>query len=360
MAEISLCMIVKNEEDVISRCLESIKDIADEIIIVDTGSTDETINIAKKYTDKVYDFKWDDDFSKARNYSFSKATKDFIMWLDADDIILPDDAILLNNQKKQLTSKVDVVMMKYNVAFDKEGKPSLTYYRERILARNKNFEWVSPIHEAISPSGHIIYSDAAITHRKEHPASTDRNLNIFKGMIAKGQTLDPRQNFYYARELLYNDKIDEAIIEFNKFLDNEQGWVENNISACLDLSNCYEKINLSNRSLQALFRSFQFDTPRSEVCCAIGYFFLNSREYTKAAYWYKVAIANISDKSKMGFESPDCHDFIPYIQLCVCYDKLGDLKSSIEYHNKAKIIKPTHPSVLLNDKYFENISLDID
>ena len=75
MITISLCMIVKNEEKVLARCLDSIADLMDEIIIVDTGSSDNTKEIAKKYTDKIYDFAWIDDFSAARNYSFSKATK---------------------------------------------------------------------------------------------------------------------------------------------------------------------------------------------------------------------------------------------------------------------------------------------
>jgi Glycosyl transferase family 2. len=76
---ISLCMIVKNEELTLDRCLTSIKDAVDEIIIVDTGSTDLTKNIGKKYTDKIFDFKWIDDFSAARNFSFSKATMDYIL-----------------------------------------------------------------------------------------------------------------------------------------------------------------------------------------------------------------------------------------------------------------------------------------
>ena len=86
MISISLCMIVKTEELVLGRCLDSVKKLVDEIVIVDTGSTDNTKNIAKEYTDKIYDFIWNDDFSAARNYSFSKGTKDFILWLDADDI----------------------------------------------------------------------------------------------------------------------------------------------------------------------------------------------------------------------------------------------------------------------------------
>ena len=67
-------MIVKNEEKVLARCLDSIRGFVDEIIIVDTGSDDDTKRIARKYTDKVYDFEWIDDFAAARNYSFSKAT----------------------------------------------------------------------------------------------------------------------------------------------------------------------------------------------------------------------------------------------------------------------------------------------
>lgn len=91
MATLSLCMIVKNEEDVLARCLESARAAADEIIIVDTGSSDQTRRIARQFTEKVYDFEWIDDFAAARNFSFSKATMDYCLWLDADDILRAED-----------------------------------------------------------------------------------------------------------------------------------------------------------------------------------------------------------------------------------------------------------------------------
>ena len=91
MFTISLCMIIKNEEEVLHRVLSCAKKFADEIIIVDTGSTDNSISIAKKYTNKIYNFTWVNNFSKARNFSFSKATKDYIMWLDADDYIAENE-----------------------------------------------------------------------------------------------------------------------------------------------------------------------------------------------------------------------------------------------------------------------------
>ena len=83
MITISLCMIVKNEERILKRCLDSVRDLVDEIIIVDTGSTDATKWIAAGYTDKIYDFTWNDDFSAARNFAFSKATKEYIYSADA-------------------------------------------------------------------------------------------------------------------------------------------------------------------------------------------------------------------------------------------------------------------------------------
>ena len=80
-------MIVRDEEAVLERCLESVRDAVDEIIIVDTGSTDGTKDIGRKYTGKIYDLPWQDDFAAARNFAFFKGTMDYLMWLDADDVL---------------------------------------------------------------------------------------------------------------------------------------------------------------------------------------------------------------------------------------------------------------------------------
>lgn len=84
---ISLCMIAKDEEKNIANCLNSAKEAADEIIVIDTGSSDKTKQIAKKFNANVFDFKWVDDFSAARNESIKKATKDWILVLDADEVL---------------------------------------------------------------------------------------------------------------------------------------------------------------------------------------------------------------------------------------------------------------------------------
>ena len=89
MVTFSLCMIVKNEERILERCLSSVADLMDEIIVVDTGSEDKTKQIAAQFTDKIYDFTWTGSFSDARNFAFSKAGCDYIYSADADEIYQP-------------------------------------------------------------------------------------------------------------------------------------------------------------------------------------------------------------------------------------------------------------------------------
>lgn len=355
MISISLCMIVKNEELTLERCLNSVKDIVDEIIIVDTGSTDKTKEIAYKFTNKVYNFKWCDDFSKARNYSFSKATKEYIMWLDADDVILEKDRIKLKYLKRNLNKNVDIVMLKYDLNLDNNGIPALSYYRERLLKREKNYEWISPIHEVIEPRGKILKKDISITHKKEKTHDPKRNLKIFEKMIKSNIAFDSRQTFYYARELYYNEEYDKAIIYFNKFLNDKNGWIENKISACLDLYYLYTKINNEDMALDSLFRSFKFDTPRAEVCCNIADYFIKRNNFNVSIYWYKEASIKIFDMSKGGFYIKDCYDYIPYIGLCICYDKLGEYEIANYYNELAGKIKPEDEAYIHNFRYFKTL-----
>ena len=84
---ITICMIVKNESDIIEETLQAIKKYGYELVIVDTGSEDNTKDIAFKYTDKVYDYKWNNNFSDARNFALEKATNEFVLMIDADEVI---------------------------------------------------------------------------------------------------------------------------------------------------------------------------------------------------------------------------------------------------------------------------------
>lgn len=356
MVTISLCMIVKNEEKTLERCLESIKKAVDEIIIVDTGSFDRTKEIAKKYTEKIYDFTWDDDFSAARNYSFAKATMDFCMWMDADDLMPQESLVKFIEYKKTLSSSIDTVMMKYNISFDTNDNPTFSYYRERIIKNCKNAKWEGEIHEVIIPFGNIVYTDIAISHKKIENKNPSRNLYIYEKILSSGKSLGARHQFYYSKELYYNGKYYKAIDEFEKFLNDKSGWIENKIDACEHLSYCYGKVGNINLEILSLFRSFEYDVPRAEICCDIGNYFFRLNKYKQAVFWYKMAASIKKTDNSLGFIKNDCYDYIPYIQLCVCYYRLGNAEKSIEYNNLAKNIKPYDPAVKQNLEFFKTLT----
>ena len=354
MATLSLCMIVKNEEAVLSRCLESIKDAVDEIVIVDTGSTDTTKEIAKKYTDLIYDFKWINNFSAARNFSFSKASKDYIMWLDADDVITDENKKKIFDLKSSLSDE-DIVMLKYNTAFDENGNAIFSYYRERIVSRKSQFVWKGRVHEAIECTGKIIYSDIAVNHNSIKTEYSTRNLDIYEQQIADGEEMQPRDTFYYGRELYYHKKYSKAINTLSKFLDNGNGWIENNIEACKILSFCYSETNQTDKALKALFHSFIYDSPRAETCCQIGNLFMIQNKYENAIFWFELALTIPKQEAKGSFIDLDSYGYLPCIQLCVCYDKIKQFIKAEEYNLQAGKYRPDSKAYLQNLKYFKSL-----
>jgi glycosyltransferase involved in cell wall biosynthesis len=347
-------MIVKNEEDTLARCLISVRDLVDEIIIVDTGSTDKTKEIAELFTNKIYDFKWVNDFSVARNFSFSKATMDYIFWLDADDVLLDDDRRKFKVVKEKLNSGVDVVMMNYNYAFDDKGKVVLSHYRERILKREKNFVWSDPIHEYTNFSGNIVNCDVVVTHRKTH-TNNRRNLDILENMVKEGKELSPRNMFYMAREKFNVGEYDGAIEYFNKHLDTDKGLPADNITSCIHLAKAYRIKKDFKNMKRTLARSFEYDTPRAEICCLMGYCYKDNEDYKRAITWFQLATKLEKPESSWG---PVLHEYwglIPCLELCVCYYKLGNLEEALKYNNKAEEYNPTNPSVLQNKRNLEGM-----
>ena len=357
MPTISLCMIVKNEEMHIARCLDSIADLVDEIIIVDTGSKDQTVEIASGYTSKVYSYPWKDDFSDARNYSFSKASMDYCMWMDADDILEETQKEKFLQLKQSLQLDTDIVMMKYHTSFDEAGKPSFTYFRERWIRNSSKYRWVGAVHEVIPPSGSILYSDIAICHKKMKEGDSDRNLRIYRKMLKEGMVLDARQQYYYGRELYYHKHYEEAAAVFEQFLLSEDGWVENKIEACSICAKCYFQMGQEQMGLAVLMRSMSYDLPRAELCCEIGKYFLEHGELHSAIYWYETALNMPKNEYAGGFILPDCYDYVPLLQLCVCYDKMGDRQKAKEYNDRAGACKPYSESYLYNKQYFDSLQM---
>ncbi len=352
MVSISLCMIVRNEEQTLGRCLDSVKAAVDEIVIVDTGSTDNTKELALGYTDKLYDFEWCDDFSAARNYAFAKGSMDYLMWLDADDVLPETSVKKLLELKESLDPQVSVVMMPYHVAFDPAGRPSFIYERERLIKNGEGFLWKGAVHEAIAARGKVLHSDIAVEHRKLKPGDPDRNLHIYESRLAAGAELNPRERFYYARELFYHGRYEESAGEFKKFLSMPGAWLENRLDARRMCALCCELLGRPEEAVQELLDSLTEDVPRAEICCDIGRHLIALGKYKAAAFWYETAASRQKTTQGGAFINQDCYDYIPYMQLCVCNYRLGNMELAKKYHRLAARLKPEAAEVKYNEAFF--------
>lgn len=144
---LGVCMIVRNEEENIKDALECAFKFADEVIVVDTGSTDNTPKIAKEIGAKVYHFKWNDDFSAARNESIKHATADYLMWMDADDRVDDENARRLKELKKHLSPTKDESF--YVLVQDGEDLKAHFWFSLRIFPNRSGVMFEGRVHEQI-------------------------------------------------------------------------------------------------------------------------------------------------------------------------------------------------------------------
>ncbi|WP_368293713.1 glycosyltransferase [Dehalobacter sp. TBBPA1] len=352
---ISLCIIVKNEEKTIGRCLESVLGVPDEIVIVDTGSTDRTKEIVKKYTNQIFDFIWIDSFAAARNLAFSQATMDYILWLDADDVLLAEEREKLLKLKKNFDPLVDAVSMPYHYAFDQFGKVTFSFRRNRLVKRDKNFLWIGAVHEYLAVSGNVLSSDICVTHKRIQAQNSDRNLKIFERRKDKGEPFSPRDLYYFGNELFDHQLHRRAIEVYQEFLKTEQGWVEDKISACGKLADCFQALNEKDQQLEYIYKSFEYASPRAEFCCRLGFYFLNEKRYAQSVFWYKLATKLEKPVDSSGFMVEACWTWLPHLQLCVCYDRLGQYELAYEHNELARRYHPENPQVLYNKNYLEGV-----
>ncbi|MGV8980197.1 tetratricopeptide repeat-containing glycosyltransferase family 2 protein [Clostridium sp.] len=228
--KISLCMIVKNEESYLTGCLNSIKDVVDEIIIVDTGSTDKTVEIAQSFGAKIYYFQWNNNFSEARNESLKYATKDWILIMDADDEFCSDDK---EKFKSLLNTKLNIDAVYYFETLNYCG-PSVenstitVNLNPRLFANTHGFHYEGEVHNQLVNSEHE-YKGLCDSIRIYHYGYLDKNI-ISKDKRNRNITLLEEQirkdgNNKYAHFNLGNEyfalgDIKKALEHYYKSYDN--------------------------------------------------------------------------------------------------------------------------------------------
>ena len=318
MATISLCMIVKNEEAVLARCLDSVADLMDEIIIVDTGSTDRTKEIAANYTSMVYDFPWQDDFSAARNFSFSKATMDYIYAPDADELLDEENHKRFSHLKQTLLPEIEIVQMLYHTVSEYNTVLNVQKeYRPKLFKRVRTFQWMDPIHETVRTSPVIFDSDIEILHMPQN-FHHKRDFSIFLKAYQRDGMLSEKIWRMYAKELLkLGDKKDftDALPLFLSVYETTENTDLKKEAACV-LARSYRLSNDTDGFFSLALKDM-ITTPCSEICYELGCYFKGKENYDEAVMWFYNA----------AFETESILDIhtsgnLPLNELADCYDTL--------------------------------------
>ncbi|MGG6311766.1 glycosyltransferase [Paenibacillus macerans] len=344
-------MIVKNEETNLPVCLKSVAGLVDEIVIVDTGSNDRTKETAAAFTERIYDFEWRDDFAAARNFAFSLATCDYILWLDADDIFTEPNREKVRVLKQTLSSDIDAIVMNYVLRqHETTGEALALTKRNRIVKRSRNYQWIGIVHEYLNVTeGNGLISDAAVTHlgTGNHAG---RNLQIIERWLASGGELQGRLRFHLACELQDSGRLEEAASHFEEFLRDPLASRDDLVMACARLAECYGQLGRSAEKLQTLLGSLYYDVPQSEICCSIGKCMEERQEWTMAVYWYVQALQTAHGGSWTGIVNQASRTWLPHSRLCLCYARLGQLQKAYEHNQAALRYLPDDPGLKDNEQ----------
>lgn len=334
MVTFSLCMIVKNEEGVLARCLDSIAPLMDEIIIVDTGSTDNTKSIAAKYTDKIYDFKWTDDFAAARNFSFSKATCDYIYTADADEYVSSENLELLRELKQCILPEIDIVQMHYITKAEFNTVENFSdELRPKLFKRQREFLWVDPIHETVRLTPIVFDSDICIEHLPES-LHNKRDFEIFCKAYKRGVGLSDRIGKMWAKELLKCGDLSDFSNSIEYFEDIYYNKPDSTIyheASCI-LASYYRVSNDIPKFFSIVLKHIvanNVSNTCSEICYELGEYYRALNMIDNAAMWYYNCIHETGPILDIGVCKNAC------LSLAKCYELSGMTVEAEEYRKKA-------------------------
>ncbi len=377
---ISLCMITKNEEKYLGQCLESVKDIVDEIIIVDTGSTDKTSEVIQSFAEKFhidvkfFSFKWVDDFSAARNECIKHATKDWILMIDADELLDEDGIKTIKELVKDKENDAFLFLQK-NYTNDstiagfvnEENKHNGRIYQGwygsliiKLFRNNKGYRFDGTVHELVEPSikskkGKIAAANVVLHHYgNADPDVVKKKRQYYLELCKKKVSQKKDAASYYELGILYkeNSDFDNALKSFQKAIEIvpnhhlslfEMGVVKEqqknydaamkyykeslkiieNSDAFQNLGVCYFRKGMMKEAYDNLKKALLLDANKFTIYNSLGAVLERLGDLKSAKDMLEIA-TKLNRNNITGFYN-----------LGIVLDKLGDFNGAVENYEKA-------------------------
>ncbi|KLU57495.1 hypothetical protein EL84_02995 [Paenibacillus sp. VT-400] len=323
---ISLCMIVKNEEQVLGRCLESVKDVVNEIIIVDTGSTDMTLDIARKYTDKIYSFEWVNDFSAARNESLKYATSDYILVLDADEYLEVGADF-----QKDLEKNCDYYLFRIRneISWDR----NFTFAAIRLFKNHISLKFENRLHEHLNIINgtaeytmgesnllinHVGYTDGKMLEKDKHK----RNLPLMELEVAENPTA---YNLYNMGKTYFAIQEYKKAVDFFKKaypLSKDRVFLPELLTK---LAYALAEINQMEDALSILADAVMMFPKETEMRYILGMIYQKAEYYRDAEVCFRKCI-ELGDQGSLITEGSG--GYMAHMRLSELYEEIGQLEDS--------------------------------
>ncbi|ABO49918.1 glycosyl transferase, family 2 [Desulforamulus reducens MI-1] len=342
---ITLCMIVKNEEHNLARCLNSVKDSVDEMIIVDTGSKDTTVDIAKQFDAKVYSYHWDDDFAAARNFSISKAIGDWILYLDADEELETNCCQRL----KALANKPGIDGYFFQINNLSDSNDTIRHINVRMFKNKPEHRFEGRLHEQImnsitSNGGLVVNSRINIFHygylSSEFIAKNKarRNYRINKRLVEEY----PNQPFY-----LYNlagayinlDDLEGAAANYRKALEMVDLKALYAPNIFLSYISCLIKLGQLAEAVKYIEESKIYYPDYVDIHFLEGQLFSRLGHTERARLCFEKCLS-LGEQTKGKYTSrTGVGSFLPLFELAQIYKTYGDIKKAIYYQTQGLKLK---------------------
>ena len=339
--KISVAMIVKDETSNLAACLASIKDHVDEIVVAWNGTNKDTKDILESYSCKIVPYKWIDDFSDARTFSFEHTSNELVMWLDADDTVLQPEKIKELLQAFKADPRVGAIWLPYYYDFDEYGHPTMILYRERIV-RKSMWEWKGRIHEVMLPKQSVLHvreDSVIIKHsidKDRVQRSAERNLRISEKAYKKEHQdgdVDPKTVYDYGRSLKATGNREDALKVLKEFVELSQ-FDDDRYEALHSIADIYRKFRWWDSSIDAEFSAMRMCPQRPEAYFGLAETYFCLDEWDKVIWFTDLGYKCPPRDDNMPVD-PIANQARPLMPLHMAYFQKGKFKEAFTVVQKA-------------------------
>jgi glycosyltransferase involved in cell wall biosynthesis len=341
-------MIVKNEEAYLQRCLESLEGVYDELIVVDTGSEDQTVEIARHFGARVEHLEWCDDFAAARNYACRFARGEWILMPDGDEYLGPANVYdKIVEMLRRAPDHLDKILIEQRTLLGNDDV--LTILIDRLFRNRKGLSWKYRIHEVLETPGErtamtrdfYLIHDNALHRRDNMQVSKDREKMYLRALALDVRDFpsDPRPAFYLAGTLYGAGRHEEASDAYRRYFDLSEGKEpERRALAFRDAAANAGKMGKRDQQRAYLFRSLEHDWRPPETYVALADLALEHKNRDEAIHWLTTATSCKPYQSGIGTLGSTYMAKI-YERLAGLYSDAGETHLAKQYRAQAQVLR---------------------